>query len=330
MEVSSKEMEAIIGRIISPEQYRDLDPEAKDLYIPYNPGPLDAGMEQLIKLINSNMMIPIIMQPVYELLGKLPDPNPAQILENLLKPINSIFSTLDEIKNLQDVPVIGQLAKPIVDLINQILEVFGGMIALFFLISRGAPIFMDNIEKSGKILKDYMKRKDEKTESAMTAYKNIDWEELAKKSPLVKEFIKTIRPQILDPLETIEETVDTIILLVTVIENMKFTYDDQIKNWEKIFKFCGIKTEYLKIPTEEETMKKLGNSPLKIVKDWNETLEKTLSPRYILKTDNERLRQIRQQQEQEEQEAKRKKEEEAKKKEKEAKNASKSKGISNG
>ena len=45
MEVSSKEMEAIIGRVISPEQYRDLDPEAKDLYIPYNPGPLDAGLD---------------------------------------------------------------------------------------------------------------------------------------------------------------------------------------------------------------------------------------------------------------------------------------------
>lgn len=327
---SSKEMEAIINRIITPEQYRDLDPDDKELYIPYNPGPLDAGMEQLIKIINSNMMLPIIMQPVYELISKLPDPNPAQILANLLKPIDAIISTLTEIEKLQDVPVVGQLAKPVVDLINELLEVFGGMISLFFLISRGVPIFMDNIEKSGKMLKDYMKRKDEKTESVMTAYKNIDWEELAKKSPLVKEFIKTIRPQILEPLESITDTAAAIIAIVSIIENMNFSYDGQVKKWEKILKFCGIKTEYLKIPTEEETNRKLGNSPLKVVKDWNEMLENTLSPRYILKTDNARLRQIRQQQEQEEQEAKRKKEEEAKKKEAEKKDAAKSKGISNG
>lgn len=308
MALSKNELDAIVSRIISPDQYRDLDKEDKELYMPYNPSAGNAALEQLMRVISSNMMLPILMQPVYEILSRLPDPNPIEKLANLMRPLEQMLKTLDAIKSLEDVPVVGQLAKPVVDLINSLLEVFGGFISLFFLIGRGVPLFWDNAKRSKDILKKYMDENEENTESIMTAYSEVDWKDLAANNPVMYQFIKTIRPQIIEPLDTITKTVDTLITTIEAIEESGATYDDQLKNWERIFKFLGIKTDSLKIPTDEEVASKLSN-PLNVVKSWNETLENICGSRYILKSDNEKLMKIRL-----EQEAKKKAEEEAKKK----------------
>ena len=95
-----------------------------------------------------------------------------------------------------------------------------------------------------------------------------------------------------------------------------------------MFKFLGVKTDALHIPTDDEVKQKLSN-PLGVMKSWNESLENLCSTRYITKDDNQKLLKLR-----EEQEAKKKAEEEAKKKAKEAKKKAeeeaKKKGSTNG
>lgn len=307
MAMTKKELDALRSRIITAEQYRDLDPEDKENYIPYNPAIGDAALEQLIRVINSQMMIPILMQPVFEIMSRLPNPNPAQTLANIAQPINEIVKTLDTVKSLEDVPVVGQLAKPVTDLINSLLEVVGGFISLFFLIGKGVPLFIDNLADSYHILENYMKTSTEKSESIMTAYSEVDWTELAANNPVVDEFIKIIRPQIIQPLDTITKTINTIGVAITALEASGATYKGQLNTWSKLFNFLGVKTDALHIPTDSEVVSKLS-SPLNVVKTWNEGLENFLSTRYILKEDNEKLTKLRL-----EQEAKKQAEEDAKK-----------------
>ena len=311
MAMTKKELDALKSRIITADQYRDLDPEEKEKYIPYNPGVGDAALEQLIRIINSQMMIPILMQPVFEIMSRLPNPNPAQTLANIAQPINEIVKTLDAIKSLEDVPVIGQIAKPLVDLVNSLLEVIGGFVSLFFLIGKGVPLFTDNLVDSYHIIEQYMKTNPENSESILTAYAEVDWEELATNNPIMDEFIKIIRPQIIQPLDTITKTIDTIGVAVTALEASGTTYEGQLNTWSKLFKFLGVKTDALHIPTDDEVKQKLSN-PLGVMKSWNESLENLCSTRYITKDDNQKLLKLR-----EEQEAKKKAEEEAKKKAKE-------------
>lgn len=316
MAMTNKELEALKSRIITAEQYRDLDPEEKEKYIPYNPGIGDAALEQLIRIINSQMIIPILMQPVFEIMSRLPNPNPAQTLANIAQPINEIVKTLDAIKSLEEVPVIGQLAKPLVDLINSLLEVIGGFVSLFFLIGKGIPLFTDNLVKSYDIIKQYMKTNPKISESILTAYAEVDWEELVANNPIMDEFVKIIRPQIIEPLDTITKTIDTIGVAVTALEASGTTYEGQLNTWSKLLKFLGVKTDALHIPTDDEVKQKLTN-PLGVMKSWNESLENLCSTRYITKEDNQKLLKLR-----EEQEAKEKAEEEAKKKAEEAKKES--------
>ena len=306
MAISKKELDALKSRIITADQYRDLDPEEKEKYIPYNPGVGDAALEQLIRIINSQMMIPILMQPVFEIMSRLPNPNPAQTLANIAQPINEIVKTLDTIKSLEDVPVVGELAKPVVDLINSLLEVVGGFISLFFLIGKGVPLFIDNAVDSYHMIENYMKTQEENSESIMTAYAEVDWKELAANNPIMDEFIKIIRPQIIQPLDTITKTIDTIGVAITALEASGATFKGQMNTWSKLFKFLGVKTDALHIPTDSEVEAKLSN-PLGVVKSWNESLENLLSTRYITKEDNATLLKLR-----EEQEAKKKAEEDEK------------------
>lgn len=306
MAISKKELDALKSRIITADQYRDLDPEEKEKYIPYNPGVGDAALEQLIRIINSQMMIPILMQPVFEIMSRLPNPNPAQTLANIAQPINEIVKTLDTIKSLEDVPVVGELAKPVVDLINSLLEVVGGFISLFFLIGKGVPLFADNAVDSYHMIEKYMKTQEENSESIMTAYAEVDWKELAANNPIMDEFIKIIRPQIIQPLDTITKTINTIGVAITALEASGATFKGQMNTWSKLFKFLGVKTDALHIPTDSEVEAKLSN-PLGVVKSWNESLENLLSTRYITKEDNATLLKLR-----EEQEAKKKAEEDEK------------------
>lgn len=307
MAMSKKELDALKSRIITADQYRDLDPEEKEKYIPYNPGVGDAALEQLIRIINSQMMIPILMQPVFEIMSRLPNPNPAQTLANIAQPINEIVKTLDTIKSLEDVPVVGELAKPVVDLVNSLLEVVGGFISLFFLIGKGLPLFYDNAVDSYHMIEKYMKTQKENSESIMTAYAEVDWKELAANNPIMDEFIKIIRPQIIQPLDTITKTINTIGVAIAALEASGATFKGQMNTWSKLFKFLGVKTDALHIPTDSEVESKLSN-PLNVVKTWNESLENFLSTRYILKEDNATLLKLR-----EKQEAKKKAEEDAKK-----------------
>ena len=307
MAMSKKELDALKSRIITADQYRDLDPEEKEKYIPYNPGVGDAALEQLIRIINSQMMIPILMQPVFEIMSRLPNPNPAQTLANIAQPINEIVKTLDTIKSLEDVPVVGELAKPVVDLVNSLLEVVGGFISLFFLIGKGLPLFYDNAVDSYHMIEKYMKTQKENSESIMTAYAEVDWKELAANNPIMDEFIKIIRPQIIQPLDTITKTINTIGVAIAALEASGATFKGQMNTWSKLFKFLGVKTDALHIPTDSEVESKLSN-PLNVVKTWNESLENFLSTRYITKEDNATLLKLR-----EKQEAKKKAEEDAKK-----------------
>lgn len=307
MPMTKKELDALRSRIITAEQYRDLDPDDKEKYIPYNPAIGDAALEQLIRAINSQMMIPILMQPVFEILSRLPNPNPAQTLANIAQPINEIVKTLDTVKSLEDVPVVGQLAKPVTDLINSLLEIVGGFISLFFLIGKGVPLFADNLVDSYRILETYMKTNTKNSESIITAYSEVDWAELASNNPVVDEFIKIVRPQIIQPLDTITKTIDSIGVAITALEESGSTYKSQLNTWEKMFKFLGVKTDALHIPTDSEVESKLSN-PLNVVKTWNEGLENFLSTRYILKEDDAKLTKLRL-----EQEAKKQDEKDAKK-----------------
>ena len=307
MAMSKKELDALKSRIITADQYRDLDPEEKEKYIPYNPGVGDAALEQLIRIINSQMMIPILMQPVFEIMSRLPNPNPAQTLANIAQPINEIVKTLDTIKSIEDVPVVGELAKPVVDLVNSLLEVVGGFISLFFLIGKGLPLFYDNAVDSYHMVEKYMKTQKENSESIMTAYAEVDWKELAANNPIMDEFIKIIRPQIIQPLDTITKTINTIGVAIAALEASGATFKGQMNTWSKLFKFLGVKTDALHIPTDSEVESKLSN-PLNVVKTWNESLENFLSTRYITKEDNATLLKLR-----EKQEAKKKAEEDAKK-----------------
>lgn len=294
--ITRSELDAIKSRIIDLKQYDELSPEEKKEYVPYNPGLSDAALEKLIGAVNANMMLPIMMQPVMEILSRLPDPNPVQMLANLMKPINEIVKTLDAIKSIQDVPVVGQLAKPVVDLVNSLLEIFGGIVALFLLVGRGVPVFADNLVDSWNIVKSWYKSDPPKTESILTAYANVDWETLMVENPFVAELVKVLRPQIIQPLDTIVQTINTVGAAIEALQASGATYDMQVKNWSKILDFLGVNTDALHIPTEEESARKYA-PVTNVVKQWNETLENTLTGKFITIKDNKRLQELRLQRE---------------------------------
>lgn len=152
-------------KLLSEAEYKALSDADKKKYIPYNPSTYDKAMGAIIAQANAQLEALQKLAPAFEKMKVVPNPLPGEQLEKMVQSVEQMQSLVDPIKKLASAPIIGQLAAPLVDLINSIFQVIGFILWLQFAITKGYDIFTDSI---------------------IETFEKIDWEGLEKSKEDIK------------------------------------------------------------------------------------------------------------------------------------------------
>lgn len=137
-------MQEVIDRSV----YLTLPPEEQKKYVLITPTAEDKELAVSIDSMADAQKIMAMLEPLQAKAIMLPNPLPGEQLDVLMTKIETMVKLLDPIKALTKVPIIGQLAAPIVNLINTIFSVIGMLLMLLFMVSRGQELFTDSICKT--------------------------------------------------------------------------------------------------------------------------------------------------------------------------------------
>lgn len=130
---------------ISREEYSALPYEEKKKWVAYTPTS-DPELIKEIDIVEAEAKAAQIIQPLHDKLAALPIENlPAEKLQEIIDKIDPMMAAYKAIKKLLGLPIIGQLVAPLVDFINNIVQIIGGLFYLIFVIARGQELFLDGI-----------------------------------------------------------------------------------------------------------------------------------------------------------------------------------------
>lgn len=180
-------------KLLTEAEFKALSDEDKKKYIPYNPSTSDKAMAAVMAQANAQMEALQKLAPAFEKMKVVPNPLPGEQLEKMVQSVEKMQTLLDPIKKLASAPIIGQLAAPLVDLINSIFQVIGFILWLEVAISKGYDIFTDSIiETFKKIDWDGLEKTKEDIKNAKDKEKTasvsggIDWDLIPSKQAKAK------------------------------------------------------------------------------------------------------------------------------------------------
>jgi len=137
-------MEEIIDR----SAYLALSPEEQKQWVLITPTASDKELAASIDSIADAQKLLEKMEPIQSKAVMIPNPLPGEQVDALLDKIETMVKLLDPIVALTKVPIIGQLAAPVVNLVNAMFSVIGMLLMMVMMTSRGQELFTDSICKA--------------------------------------------------------------------------------------------------------------------------------------------------------------------------------------
>ena len=130
------------------EQYNALPDKEKPNWAPYHPVS-DPKLEAEIDEATATAKALEYLKPMHDKLAALPIENlPIQKLTEIVDKFNPLLSAFKAIKALLGLPIIGQLVAPLVDFINSLIAILGGIFYIMFVLARGQELFLDGIHQT--------------------------------------------------------------------------------------------------------------------------------------------------------------------------------------
>ena len=316
---SKKDTKQTTVPVLTEEEYNKLSDEEKSKYIQYNPSATDKGVAAAVAQANAACEMLSQYGPMFEKMKTMPNPLPGEQLEQMVQSVEKMTSLLDPIEKLASVPIIGQLVKPLVILINAIFMVLGLLFWLTFMLATGKDIFTDTyIQTVDQVDWDGLEKqaKDMKNQESTASAENteIDYDKIPTKE--LKDKVKEMKESVDACKESVKTVNATSRVYKKITETSLTPYSSTVllAKCISIFEKLGVDFSALDKPSEAEmkAFEKQFPDPAKVSKEVSSKVNKLVQEKqYISVEDNNRLLE----------EAKKKEEE--KKKEKEAKKEAK-------
>lgn len=285
-------------KILTAKEYNLLPQKEKEKYIPYQPSMSDKAIGMMVRQANARLKILNAMMPAFEQMKVVPSPLPTEKLKELLDSLDKMSSLLEPIEKLAGVPIIGQLVKPLVILINAMFTVIGFAFYAIFAVMRGQSFFMDTVTNTYDQI-DWEGIKKAFTESTETTASvedtQIDWDSIPGKKQYdnIKMFEKDY-----------EKVKSLTVVADVAMKGQKKVSDSTLKpnTWEyyvdkmiSIFEKLGVDFSLLNRPsdTEMEQFERLFPNPKLLSKQMSDSINKMVEKQYISIEDNENIKKLK-------------------------------------
>lgn len=282
-------------KLLSEEEYNHLSSDEKELYIPYQPSMSDKAIAAMVRQANTNLKILSKMMPAYDNMVLVPNPLPTEKIESLMTSIDKMTSLLDPIKKLCGTPIIGQLARPFVNLMNAVFLIIGQMLYLIFALGKGQKFFMDSVTETydqidWKGIEEAFREKNKTTESVENM--DINWDLIPNND--IKKQVQTFQNdnESISSLVSVSnvalKTQDKVSELTLKQHTWDFYYEKLMASMNKL----GVDISLLDKPTEkeQEQFDKLFPNPRVMAEKLSSGINKMVEKQYISIEDNEKLK----------------------------------------
>lgn len=282
-------------KLLSEEEYNRLSSDEKELYIPYQPSMSDKAIAAMVRQANTNLKILSKMIPAYDNMVLVPNPLPTEKIELLMTSIDKMTSLLDPIEKLCGKQIIGQLARPIVNLMNAVFLIIGQMLYLIFALGKGQKFFMDSVTDTydqidWKGIEEAFREKNKTMESVENM--NINWDLIPNND--IKKQVQTFQNdnESISSLVSVSnvalKTQDKVSELTLKQHTWDFYYEKLMTSMNKL----GVDISLLDKPTEkeQEQFDKLFPNPRVMAEKLSSGINKMLVKQYISIEDNEKLK----------------------------------------
>lgn len=284
-------------KILTVKEYNLLPPEEQEKYIPYQPSMSDKAIAMMVRQANARLKILNAMMPAFEQMKVVPSPLPTEKLKELLDSLDKMTSLLDPIEKLAGIPIIGQLVKPLVNLINTIFSVIGFAFYAIFAVMKGQSFFMDSVTNTYDQI-DWEGIKKSFTEATeMTASvenTQIDWDAIPGKKQYddIKMFVKDLEK--VSSLTVVADAAMKVQKKVSDLTLKPNTWEFYVNKMISIFGRIGIDFSLLNRPTDKEMEKfeRLFPDPKKLSKQMSDSINKMVEKQYISIEDNENIKKL--------------------------------------
>ena len=140
-------MASKLKAVISADEYSALDIEDKGkyrVYVPESDIEIQAGLD----LANAEIKAISYLKPLHDKIMAMPVDLPGKQFAQAIETLETLISLLDPIKALMGVPIIGQLVAPLVNFLNNLIQVLGSIFYICMCLMLMKDIFTDSYVKA--------------------------------------------------------------------------------------------------------------------------------------------------------------------------------------
>lgn len=292
--LNDKQISIIQDGFIDSEIYNLLPDEEKINYIPK---PLPINMASLIKLLSDFGILASLLAPIFDVLKSLPRPNPFEKILVIFKTIDKLLDIISAIETLEDVPVIGTLASPVVRALRYIVEFFMSLFYAVIMLIDGTLMVCFKLRNDIPKIEERIKAM---TTDGETPDELQSWIDKFKEGVL-DPFMSTKEwNQLMKELNSLVQPINDIYSLAVNMTKKFSMIVDSFKHidWNgKDFygnEFCkfvlGKTWHEMELEAQERVEKEFNRGPLPKLFDILDKLDKLMEQKYIDKEDYEMLK----------------------------------------
>ena len=294
--LNDKQISIIQDGFIEMYYYKMLPDERKKDYIPK---PI-TSISSIIKLLSDFGILATLLAPIFDVLKSLPKPNPFEKILVIFKMIDKLLDIISAIETLEDVPIIGQLAAPVVRALRLIIEFFMAIFYAVIMLIDGSLMIWFKLQKDLPKIKERLKimfGQGESPEGFQNMIKRLK-EEFDDDALNVFMNTKEMK-KIINELNSLVKPINEIYsLAVNMTEKFSMICDSlSYIDWnsdnflgDTFCKFVFGKTWHqMELEAQERVEKEFNKGPLPKLFDIIEKMDKLAEQQYILIEDYERL-----------------------------------------
>ena len=144
--LNDKQISIIQDGFIEMDYYKTLPDDKKKMYIP-KPITAPNSLANIIKLLSDFGILATLSAPVFDVMKNFPQPNPFDKIVVIFKTIDKLMEIVTAIETLEDIPIIGTLASPVVRALRLIIEFFMAIFYAVIMLLDGTMMIIFKLEK---------------------------------------------------------------------------------------------------------------------------------------------------------------------------------------
>lgn len=197
-----------MARTIKRKEYEALSKEEKKNWVPYT---IESDPEIQKQLTEAELIKKAteMVKPVSDKTKFIPNDLPIEKLTKTLDKLNNLMTVQKVVEKITSAPIIGQLAAPVAEALQSIIDILGSAFYIIFAIARGQEIFFDNVNKiinnvqwedletAMNELKKKKKKRKRKIKKPKNIKKNLKNLLMKKQNKLKKKFQKKLKKHIM-------------------------------------------------------------------------------------------------------------------------------------